>query len=90
ESLTILPWKGILVTWIVASVLTTLIGIAPARDASKVSPLDALSPVQSVQETKRSHRVRLIIGAVILAASIAGIVYGLRMPHEEENEIYMR
>ncbi|WP_418969823.1 FtsX-like permease family protein [Alloscardovia omnicolens] len=89
-ALTMLPWTGIAITWLASSLITIFIGIAPARSASKVSPLAALSPVQTVQEVRRSHIVRLVVGGVLLAASIAGIVYGLNMTSETNNEIYAR
>ncbi|WP_018143856.1 ABC transporter permease [Alloscardovia criceti] len=85
-----LPWMSIILTFIVSSIITTFVGIAPARKASSISPLAALSPVQTVQEERRSHTIRIIIGVILLVASIAGIIYGLKLPSETDTEIYAR
>lgn len=90
DAMTTLPWKNIIITWIVASLITIFVGATPARRASTVSPLAALSPVQSVQEEKRSHRVRVIIATIMLALGVAGTVYGLGMPSEESGQIMAR
>lgn len=89
-ALTMLPWKWIGITWLISSLITIFVGLTPARKASAVSPLSALSPVESVQEKKRSHIVRIVIGFILLALSIAGIVYGLRIDISDTNTIYMR
>ncbi|MFD0705139.1 ABC transporter permease [Alloscardovia venturai] len=85
-----LPWKWIGVTWVVSSLITIIVGVTPARRASSVSPLSALAPVESVQEEKRSHRVRIVLGLILLAISVVGIIYGLRMPQKTSTEIYAR
>ncbi|TCD53947.1 ABC transporter permease [Alloscardovia theropitheci] len=89
-AMTMLPWGAILATWIVASLITIVVGVTPARRASAVSPLAALSPVQSVQEERRSHRIRVIIAIILLVLGIAGIAYGLSLPAEEQSQIYVR
>ncbi|MFC0264890.1 FtsX-like permease family protein [Alloscardovia macacae] len=85
-----LPWTGIILTWVGASLITIFVGLAPSREAAKVSPLAALAPVQSVQETRRKHTVRVVLSIILLVASIAGIVYGLRLPAGNASEIYVR
>ncbi len=65
---------------LIASILlgvgfTVASGYIPARAATRVTPLEALRPAPPAVE-RRAYRKRTLIGLLILAASLAGLVLG--------------
>lgn len=71
------PWT-ILGVWALGTVLTVMLGMRPARAASRVSPMAALRPLdESGASALRSGRVRAVIGLVLALLGAAGIWTGL-------------
>ena len=72
------PWT-VLGVWALGVVLTVLLGMRPARVASRVPPMAALRPVdESGVMALRSGRVRAVIGLLLALLGAAGIWMGLR------------
>ncbi|MGO1591335.1 ABC transporter permease [Ancrocorticia sp.] len=76
EAFGMLNISQLLIVWIVGTLLTFLIGTRPAKSVTRVSPMEALIPIDS-SATKHGHKVRVSIGAVIAAVSIAGLYFGI-------------
>lgn len=68
----------------VGLVVTVLAAVQPARRASRVAPLAALRPELSGPARTRASRVRLLVGGVVGAAGLSGLVLsaqaGLALP----------
>ena len=59
-------------TWLGATLFTTLVGVFPARAASRVAPVAALAPVNEAGAgTRKKHTVRFVIGALIAVVGCA-------------------
>ena len=66
-------------TWLGATLFTTLVGVFPARAASRVAPVAALAPVNEAgAASRKKHTVRFIIGALIAAAGCATVALAWR------------
>ena len=66
-------------TWLGATLFTTLVGVFPARAASRVAPVAALAPVNEAgAAARKKHTVRFIIGALIAAAGCATVALAWR------------
>ena len=67
------------ITWVGATLFTTLVGVFPARAASRVAPVAALAPVNEAgAASRKKHTVRFIIGALIAAAGCATVALAWR------------
>ena len=66
-------------TWVGATLFTTLVGVFPARAASRVAPVAALAPVNEAgAASRKKHTVRFILGALIAAAGCATVALAWR------------
>ena len=66
-------------TWLGATLFTTLVGIFPARAASRVAPVAALAPVNEAgAAARKKHTLRFIIGALIAVAGCAAVAAAWR------------
>ena len=66
-------------TWLGATLFTTLVGVFPARAASRVAPVAALAPVNEAgAAARKKHTVRFIIGALIAVAGCAAVAAAWR------------
>ena len=66
-------------TWLGATLFTTLVGVFPARAASRVAPVAALAPVNEAgAAARKKHTVRFIIGALIAVAGCALVALAWR------------
>ena len=66
-------------TWLGATLFTTLVGVFPARAASRVAPVAALAPVNEAgAASRKKHTVRFILGALIAAAGCATVALAWR------------
>ena len=66
-------------TWVGATLFTTLVGVFPARAASRVAPVAALAPVNEAgAASRKKHTVRFVIGALIAAAGCATVALAWR------------
>jgi len=68
--------RSVVVSMIVGVTVTVLSALVPARRATKVLPVEALR--DSPPATKRTARLRAVIGIVLTAGGTAAIVGGLR------------
>lgn len=65
-------------TWLGATLFTTLVGVFPARAASRVAPITALAPVNEVgAAARKKHTVRFIIGLLMTVGSCALVALAL-------------
>lgn len=70
----------LILVWVLGTVVTFLIGMRPASGVARISPIEALAPMDEFgKNARKSHRVRLAFGIVLTALGVAGIVMGLRM-----------
>ena len=66
-------------TWLGATLFTTLVGVFPARAASRVAPVAALAPVNEAgAAARKKHTLRFIIGALIAVAGCAAVAAAWR------------
>ena len=66
-------------TWVGATLFTTLVGVFPARAASRVAPVAALAPVNEAgAAARKKHTVRFILGALIAVAGCATVALAWR------------
>ena len=66
-------------TWVGATLFTTLVGVFPARAASRVAPVAALAPVNEAgAAARKKHTVRFIIGALIAVAGCGAVALAWR------------
>ena len=66
-------------TWLGATLFTTLVGVFPARAASRVAPVAALAPVNEAgAAARKKHTVRFVIGALIAVAGCASVALAWR------------
>ena len=66
-------------TWLGATLFTTLVGVFPARAASRVAPVAALAPVNEAGAgARKKHTVRFIIGALIAVAGCGAVALAWR------------
>ena len=66
-------------TWVGATLFTTLVGVFPARAASRVAPVAALAPVNEAgAAARKKHTVRFVIGALIAVAGCASVALAWR------------
>ena len=66
-------------TWVGATLFTTLVGVFPARAASRVAPVAALAPVNEAgAASRKKHTVRFIIGALIAVAGCGAVALAWR------------
>ncbi|MEW6060214.1 MAG: FtsX-like permease family protein [Actinomycetota bacterium] len=72
---TVIMARTFVVSVIVGTVVTVVAAILPARRAARVAPVEALREAQD--RPGRSLRFRLTSGAVVLAAGVAALLYGL-------------
>jgi len=72
------PWQ-LALTWLGATLFTTLVGVFPARAASRVAPVAALAPVNEAgAAARKKHTVRFVIGALIAVAGCASVALAWR------------
>ena len=69
-------WKAIVIPLLVGILMTVLSAWVPARRAMKLAPLAALRPFDAASVKNRSGKVRIILGALLAAAGVAGLVAG--------------
>ena len=66
-------------TWLGATLFTTLVGVFPARAASRVAPVAALAPVNEAgAAARKKHTVRFVIGALIAVAGCGAVALAWR------------
>ena len=66
-------------TWVGATLFTTLVGVFPARAASRVAPVAALAPVNEAgAASRKKHTVRFVIGALIAVAGCGAVALAWR------------
>ncbi|WP_314804612.1 FtsX-like permease family protein [Actinomyces bouchesdurhonensis] len=66
-------------TWLGATLFTTLVGVFPARAASRVAPVAALAPVNEAGAgARKKHTVRFVIGALIAVAGCGAVALAWR------------
>ena len=71
--------RQLALTWLGATLFTTLVGVFPARAASRVAPVAALAPVNEAgAAARKKHTVRFIIGALIAVAGCAAVAAAWR------------
>ncbi|WP_369344990.1 ABC transporter permease [Bifidobacterium aquikefiricola] len=63
-------WQVIVIPIVFALIATTAASISSARMATKVTPLEALQPIEA-SENKRSGKARAIFGILLLLAGLA-------------------
>jgi putative ABC transport system permease protein len=66
----------ILVSILLGVGVTVLAGILPARNASRITPLEALRPSQAEVEFKRQTGTSFIVGVIILVITVIAILSG--------------
>ncbi|MDA3147970.1 FtsX-like permease family protein [Leucobacter sp. UCMA 4100] len=76
----VFAWSWIaVVAPIIAGVLVTLIAAqGPAREATRVAPLEALRSREAETGTRRGSRVRLTLGLLLALAGLAVVIVGMR------------
>ena len=66
--------------WVLGTLLTFVIGMRPAAGVAKISPIEALAPIDETDaRARKSHRIRAAFGIVVAALGGAGMAMGLRM-----------
>ena len=66
-------------TWVGATLFTTLVGVFPARAASRVAPVAALAPVNEAgAASRKKHTVRFVIGALIAVVGCGAVALAWR------------
>lgn len=80
-------WWSIPAGLILALVMTWLASIRPARKASRLSPIAALQPLETVTVGSRKGKVRIAIGAILILFGVALILYGMLTPINEDYEL---
>lgn len=69
----------IVIVWFLGALMTLAAGIRPALGVTRIPPIAALAPVdQSGAAARKSHRVRLIAGLIIVAVTGVGLFYGVK------------
>ena len=63
-----IPWLEVGAEFIVGVVITVLAAIVPMLRSTRVAPLEALQPVQTVEAARASSRVRMVICGVLVVA----------------------
>lgn len=76
ETFTIISPFSLLIVFVVGTLLTLFAGIKPALRVQRYTPLQALVPVETVQEQRKSKVVSRSIWSVVLALSVFVILYG--------------
>ena len=67
-------------TWLGATLFTTLVGVFPARAASRVAPIAALAPVNEAGAgSRKKHTLRFILGVLVAALGSALVAYAWRL-----------
>ena len=67
-------------TWLGATLFTTLVGVFPARAASRVAPIAALAPVNEAGAgSRKKHTLRFILGVLVAASGSALVAYAWRL-----------
>ena len=69
------PLGGRGVEIVVGVIITIVAAVAPALSATRVSPLEALQPVMTIEQSRRASRIRIGVAAV-LGAIGAGLAVG--------------
>lgn len=69
------PWVDVGVEIVVGVIITIVAAVAPALSATRVSPLEALQPVMTIEQSRRASRIRIGVAAV-LGAIGAGLAVG--------------
>ena len=69
-------WWSLVVPLVAGIVLTVACALAPARAATRVSPMAALRPLEPAALRSRGGLLRAILGAVATAGGAALLVYG--------------
>ncbi|MFT8592785.1 MAG: FtsX-like permease family protein [Bifidobacterium sp.] len=70
-------WQVFVIPVVFALLATIVASLSSARMATKVTPLEALQPMENV-ETKRSGKLRVIFASLMLLAGIALCVLSIR------------
>lgn len=69
----------IVIVWFLGALMTLAAGTRPALGVTRIPPIAALAPVdQSGVAARKSHRVRLIAGLIIVVVAGAGLFYGVK------------
>ena len=69
--------------WALGALMTLVAGARPAMGVTRIPPIAALAPVdESGVAARASHRVRLVIGLIIVAVTAAGLYLGVRSDDE--------
>ncbi len=68
---------GLLVTSLLLGIgITVLAGLLPARNAARVTPMDALRPSVAEVEYKRGAKVNFIVGLTLTGLAVAALISG--------------
>ncbi|MBB3035895.1 ABC transporter permease [Hoyosella altamirensis] len=70
-----LPITAIVVGLLVGIVMSLVAAHAPARAATRVSPLAAFRPLETVRESRRTSVLRIATGLIFLGSGIAALVF---------------
>ena len=65
------PWGDIIVEFLIGIAITVLAAFLPALRATRVAPLEALRPVPTVEQKRRTGIARIIICSLLAVAGIA-------------------
>ncbi|HSN42805.1 MAG TPA: FtsX-like permease family protein, partial [Propionibacteriaceae bacterium] len=66
-----IPWLEVVGEFFVGVLITVLAAIVPVLRSTRVSPLEALQPVQTTEAARASSRVRMIICGLLIAVGTA-------------------
>lgn len=80
-------WWSIPAGLILAVVMTWLASIRPAQKASRLSPIAALQPLETVTVGSRKGKVRIAIGAILILFGVALILYGMLTPINKDYDL---
>jgi putative ABC transport system permease protein len=70
------PWYAVVTGLAVGTVVTLLAALAPARAATRVSPLSALRPTDPARLTSRTGVLRLVLGVALLLPGVGLMAVG--------------
>ncbi len=65
------PWTDLLVEVLIGIVLTVIAAMAPSLKATRVAPLEALQPVATSEDQKKSSLVRAIVCGLLFVGGLA-------------------
>ncbi|GAB2478614.1 FtsX-like permease family protein [Luteococcus sediminum] len=81
------PWGELGVEFLIGVVLTVLAAMLPALKATRVSPLEALQPVATSEQVRRTSIVRALVCGLITLAGAWLAWRSLRVPVGEDSSV---